>query len=174
MKIILAMVLSVDGKSTKWDLKDQSWASREDKIHLIKLISENNLILMGGKTYETSKKHIKPKEGKLRIVLTRDPEKFSDEEIPGQLEFRNQRIEELIKDLENEYENMLLLSGEGLNKEFFEAGLIDEIILTIEPKLFGNGHGMISDSKLDYDLKLLNFEKLNEQGTMLLHYAVSR
>lgn len=173
MKITLAMVLSVDGKSTKWDLPDQSWASEEDKLHLIKLISENNLILMGGKTYESAKTHISPKEGKLRIVLTRNPQKFSGEEIPGQLEFVNQPVEELIKDLEYKgFNKMLLLSGEGLNKELFEAGLIDEIILTVEPKIFGSGRGMVSGAKLDLNLKLLKHEKLNGQGTMLLHYRV--
>lgn len=166
------MVLSVDGKSTKWDMPDQSWASEEDKLHLIKLISENNLILMGGKTYETAKSHLKPKEGKLRIVLTRDPQKFSGEEIPGQLEFKNHPIKELVRELGEKYESMLLLSGEGLNKEFLEAGLIDEIMLTIEPKIFGSGHRMLSDSKIDLNLKLLKYEKLNEQGTILLHYAV--
>lgn len=173
MKIILAMVLSVDGKSTKWDLPDQSWASEEDKTHLIKLISENNLILMGGKTFEIAKNHIKPKEGKLRIVVTHDPDKFSQDLVEGQLEFTNLPIPELIKNLEGRsFEKMLLLSGEGLNKQFFEAGLIDEIILTVEPKIFGSGHGMVAESKLDIPLKLLSFEKLNEQGTLLLHYQV--
>lgn len=175
MKITLAMVLSVDGKSTKWDLPDQSWASEGDKIHLLKLISENNLILMGGKTYESAKRHIKPKEGKLRVVLTHNPEKFSKDFLKGQLEFVNQPIQKLVKNLENKgFAKMLLLSGEGLNKEFFEEGLIDELILTIEPKIFGSGHVMVSDSKLDLKLKLLSFEKLNEQSTMLLHYAVSK
>src|SRR3989344_8848283 len=150
MKIILAMVLSVDGKSTKWDLPDQSWASEEDKTHLVKLISENDLILMGGKTYETAKNHIKPKEGKLRVVVTHDPEKFSSEQTENQLEFTNQPIPELIQTLENRgFRQMLLLSGEGLNKQFFEANLINELILTVEPKIFGSGHGMVAEAKLD-------------------------
>lgn len=169
------MVLSVDGKSTKWDLTDQSWASPEDKAHLTKLISENDLILMGGKTYEFAKNYIKPQEGKLRIVITRDPEKFSSDKIDGQLEFTNQPIPELIQTLENRgFKQMLLLSGEGLNKQFLEANLINEIILTVEPKIFGTGHEMVSHAKLDLDLKLLSFEKLNESGTLLLHYKVLR
>lgn len=175
MHIILAMVLSVDGKSTKWDLPDQSWASEEDKIHLLKLISENDLILMGGKTYETAKKHIKPKEGKLRVVVTRDPEKFSTDLVKDQLEFTNLPISELVQSLENRgFKQMLLLSGAGLNKQFFEANLIDEIVLTIEPKIFGSGHGIIADTNLDLALKLMHCKRLNEQGTILLHYQVIR
>ena len=173
MNIVLAMVISADGKSTKWDFPDQSWASEEDKRHLIRLISENNLILMGGNTYQTAKKHLKVKEGKLRIVVTRDPQKFSGDEIKDLLEFTNLPINELVKSLEDRgFDQMLLLSGEGLNKQFFEEGLINEVLLTIEPKIFGSGHGMIAESKLDIPLKLLTFEKANEQGTLLLKYQV--
>jgi len=167
------MVTSVDGKSTKGNLPDQSWASSEDQKHLSKLISENDLILMGGKTYEFAKSHIKPSEGKLRIVVTHDPEKFSDDAIAGQLEFTNLSIPELIQNLENRgFNRMLLLSGENLNKEFFENDLIDEIYLTIEPKIFGSGKGMIAEFSLDVNLQLMEMEKLNEQGTILLRYKV--
>lgn len=173
MHIILAMVLSVDGRSTKGNLEDQSWASAEDKTHLQKLIAENNLILLGGKTYSIAKSHIKPSPGKLRMVLTHDEEKFKDDIIPGQLEFSNLGIEELIKSLEERgFEQMLLLSGENLNEEFFEKKLVDEIYLTLEPKIFGSGRGMVADSNLDICLRLLSFERLNENGTLLLHYQV--
>lgn len=173
MYVTLAMVLSVDGKSTKWDLPDQSWASQEDKTHLIKMILEHNLILMGGKTYEIAKKHIKPKEGKLRVVLSKDPSKFAGDQVEGQLEFTNQEIQALIQDLESRgFDKMLLLSGESLNKQFFEAGLVSELVLTVEPKLFGRGKGIISESDLDIDLKLISADKLNEQGTLLLRYEI--
>ena len=167
------MVLSVDGKSTKADLNDQSWASPEDQKHLSKLISENNLILMGGNTYELAKSHIKTSAEKLRIVVTRDPAQFSEDEIKDQLEFVNKPLHELISRLEDRgYNQMLLLSGENLNKEFFEQNFISEIYLTIEPKIFGSGKKMLVESVLDINLKLLSLEKLNENGTILLHYQV--
>lgn len=172
MKIILAMVLSADGKSTGGNLEDQSWASSEDQVHLQKLISENNLIFLGGKTYSIAKSHIKPSEGKLRIVLTRDAQKFKEDEIPGQLEFSDLGIEELIKSLEERgFEKLLLLSGENLNKEFFEKNLIDEIYFTLEPKIFGSGRS-VTAGDLDINLQLMAMEKLNEKGTILLRYKV--
>lgn len=175
MKIILAMVISVDGKSTKHNLPDQSWASSEDSKHLRKLISENNLILMGGKTYETAKSHIKPSEGKLRIVVTRIPKKYEGDKVDGQLEFVNGSVSEIVDGLEKRgFEQMLLLSGQKLNQEFLEANLIDEIYLTVEPKIFGSGNGILSETNLDIQLELLSMEKLNEQGTILLKYKVIR
>ena len=167
------MVLSVDGKSTNGDLPDQSWASSEDQLHLSRLISENNLILMGGNTYSLAKSHIKPAEGKLRVVVTRDPENYSDDKIEGQLEFVSGSVNEIVKELEHRgFEKMLLLSGESLNKEFFQNSLIDEIYLTVEPKIFGSGKGMVAESGLNLDLQLMEMEKLNEQGTILLRYKV--
>lgn len=148
MKIILCMVLSVDGKSTKHNLSDQSWASSEDQEHLSKLISENNLILMGGKTYELAKSHMKLSEGKLRVVVTHSLEKYSEDKVEGQLEFVSGSISEVVSNLENRgFKKMLLLSGENLNKEFFENNLVDEIYLTVEPKVFGSGKGMVSESR---------------------------
>ncbi len=175
MKIILAMVLSVDGKSTKHKLPDQSWASSEDQQHLSKLISEYELILMGGKTYETAKPHMELSEEKLRIVVTHDPEKYFNDKTSGQLEFVNGSVSQIVKDLEKRgFEKMLLLSGENLNREFFRANLIDEIYLTVEPKIFGSGNGIIAESDLNIQLELLSLDKLNESGTILLHYKVSK
>lgn len=174
MKIILAMVMSLDGHTTKWDLPDQSWASPEDKTHLMNLISENNLILMGGNTYSIAKKHIKPSQGKLRVVLTHDPKKYAADETPEQLEFTNEPIEKLIERLEGMgFEQMLLLSGENLNKEFFEKKLINEIVLTVEPKIFGSGRGILADGKTELNLKLKEMDKLNDNGTLLLTYEVT-
>ncbi len=175
MKITLAMVLSVDGKSTKGSQTDQSWASKEDQKHLQKLISENSLILMGGKTYSSAKSHIKSSEGKLRVVLTHEPEKYNDDYIEGQLEFVSGSVIKIVSDLEKRgFKQMLLLSGENLNREFFEENLVDEIYITLEPKIFGSGKGLAANFELDVNLELIEMRKLNEKGTILLRYKVLR
>ena len=100
--------------------------SEEDKKHLSKLISENNLILMGGNTYALAKPHMKLKEGKLRVVVTHRTEEYSADEIKGQLEFVSGEISGIVSNLEKRgFGQMLLLSGENLNKEFFKENLID-------------------------------------------------
>ena len=48
--------------------------------------------------------------------------------------------------------------------------LISEIILTIEPKIFGTGLSLFAQD-LEVDLKLLDFKKLNE-NTLMLKYQV--
>ena len=88
MKVIVAMVMSVDGKTTKWDETNiYTWTSPEDQKQFFSLIEENNAIAMGRKTYSAAKHLIKLSPLKLRIILTQKPELYED--IPGQLEFRS-------------------------------------------------------------------------------------
>ena len=175
MKVILAMVESVDGKTTHGDdPKVFHWTSREDQQHFKRLVEQAKLIVMGSKTYEAAKGMLQHQNGKLRVVLTRSPEKYADQVIPGQLEFTNEPPQELMARLEQlGYTELLLASGAQVNGLFFNAGLVDEILLTIEPKLLGKGNPIALQENL-IDLTLLKLEKLNDRGTLLLHYKINK
>lgn len=172
MRVILAIVTSLDGRSTKGDLPPFKWSSEEDRLHLRSLIKKNNLIVFGGSTYRSYNSKIKPIKGKLRVVLTRNPKKFEKDVVPGQLEFSSESPKQLIKRLEKiGYKQMLLLSGASLNTIFFKEKLINELHLTLEPKIFGSGKGL-TDEALDLSLELKSCKKLNRDGTLLLKYRV--
>jgi dihydrofolate reductase len=68
------------------------------------------------------------------------------------------------------YTSVLLGGGSFLNSLFLEKKLISEIVLTIEPKIFGAGLSLFNKD-LDADLKLLEIRNLNE-NTVMLHYQV--
>ena len=172
MKVILAMVQSLDGKTTKWhDPHLHTWTSQEDQQYFAKLIEHHKLIIMGRKTYEVAKPMIKPQLDKFRIVLTNHPEQFDNEKV-GQLQFTKEGPTELVRRLEKKgYKEGLLVGGAHTNTEFLEEHLVDEVWLTIEPKIFGSGNELIQGS-VDVNLELLSIEKLNERGTLLLKYKV--
>ena len=78
MKVTMVMLSSVDGKTTQGNNKNvYVWSSKEDQKHFFSINQKNNLIVMGRATYEASKPVIKLEKGKLRIVLTRSPNKYS-------------------------------------------------------------------------------------------------
>src|SRR3989344_543184 len=116
MKVILAAVTSTNGKLTRGDDPDiYKWTSKEDQEQFFKLLEQAGLIVMGSSTYESAKdmirKSLKPQISQitpktLRIILTSNPEKYKDEEIPGQLEFKNETPLQLINQL-TEYNEML-------------------------------------------------------------------
>ena len=175
MKITLAMVASADGKTTHGDdPKVFRWTSKEDQQHFKRLVEQAKLIIMGSKTYDAAKKMLQHQQGKLRVVLTRSPEKYADQVIPRQLEFTSETPQELVARLEKQgHTELLLASGAQVNGLFFNAGLIDEILLTIEPKLLGKGNPLAIQENL-IDLTLLSIEKLNDRGTLLLHYKINK
>jgi len=70
------------------------------------------------------------------------------------------------------YKNMIMAGGPHLTTSFFQKKLIDELWLTIEPKIFGTGGNLVIEEKLDIDLRLLNIEKVNGKGTLITKYAV--
>lgn len=167
------MVLSVDGKSTKEDKGPKHWASKEDQQHFFKTLGKSKLIVMGGNSYRESQSVIKPSPTQLRIVLTRNPQKYKKYMVRGQLEFRDNSPLELVKSLEKQgYKEMLLVSGENLNSEFMKSNLITDLWLTIEPKIFGKGKSLMSVENFDVRLKLTSIKKLNRKGTLLLKYKV--
>ena len=69
------------------------------------------------------------------------------------------------------YENVALLGGPSTNFAFLRENLVDEIFLTIEPVMLGKGIPLSVGGELCARWKLLETRRLNEKGTLLLHYA---
>lgn len=172
MKITCVMVQTVNGKITEGEeSRIYKWTSKEDKAHFEGMVAKHNCIIMGSSTYEAAKKVIKPEAGKLRIVLTRSPEKYAEVEIPGQLEFKTVPPRELVDMLIEKGITEILLAGGGqINALFFNENLVDELYLTVEPVLFGEGKNIVDETVSEVPLQLITVEKLNEKGTILLHY----
>lgn len=174
MKIILVAAMSVDGKITRGDEADVAeWTSPEDKDFFSNIIKENKLIVMGSATYESVKQDLSHSAERLRIIMTRYPEKYKNDFIKDQLEFTDLSPTDLIKNLTKRgFKQMLLLGGAKIYGIFLKERLVNEIYLTIEPKIFGKGKPLVDLQELKVELKLQSIKKLNEQGTLLLYYKL--
>lgn len=174
MKLILVMVTSLDGRSTWGDREGtHEWNSEEDKKHFQKVIKNARLLIMGSSTYEGAKNNMEHSEGRKRIVITRDPSKYDSAKIPGVLEFTNEKPADLIQRLTYEgNEEGYLLGGAHTNTEFLKNNLIDEFWQTLEPKILGQGNGIVGEEMIDVNLRLISYERINNKGTLLLKYQV--
>lgn len=178
MKVTLINVSSIDGKLTKWTRsKIYEWSSPEDFAHFQKVRAEHNLIVMGSTTFDLVKDNeeagLKAEKERLRIILTSKPEEYKHYVVPGQMEFSDETPKQLINRLGKlGYNKMLLVSGGKVATSFFNEGLIDELLLTIEPKIFGTGEPLVQKEQFDITLQLISVNKLNAQGTLLLKYKV--
>ena len=175
MKVILVAVTSVNGKITNGGESNiYEWTSKEDQEFFFSGIENAKLIVCGSATYNIVKNHIKHKEGRLRIVLTKSAEEYKKDALPGMLEFTSETPQEVIGRLDTEYQEMMLVGGSKIYSAFMKSGLIDEIFLTLEPVVFGSGKNLFEEGEFSRKLELLSSEKLNERGTILLKYKVLR
>jgi dihydrofolate reductase len=67
---------------------------------------------------------------------------------------------------------MLVVGGAHIATSFLKEQLIDELWLTIEPKIFGVGGNFVIEEKLDIKLQLISCERVNLQGTLITIYSV--
>lgn len=164
MKIILMMAMTADGKIAKNSDHFPDWTSKEDKRIFSKITKEHGVVIMGEKTFRTFPK---PLPGRLNVVFTLEknlPETENVKWVSGELE-------KVLEELEKAgHESAVLGGGTNLNTQFLKKGLISEIYLTVEPKIFGDGMGVFGGD-FDLDLKFLGYEMINESA-ILLKYEV--
>jgi dihydrofolate reductase len=172
MKTILIFVSSLDGKVTKWGEPNvRSWSSHQDQDYYKKVWNESRLIIMGSSTYNADTFNPSPEHQ--IIVMTSHPDRYKSFEVPGQMEFTNETPVELSFRFANKgHQQMLVVGGPHVATSFLKEQLIDELWLTIEPKIFGAGENFATDAKLDINLSLIHSDKVNDQGTLITKYAV--
>ena len=73
-----------------------------------------------------------------------------------------------------DHTKVLLAGGARVYSSFIKEGLVDEIYLTVEPVIFGQGKPLLADGDSDVNLKLVSSKKLNKNGTLLLKYIVKK
>jgi dihydrofolate reductase len=172
MRIILVFVSTVDGKITRWgDPKVSSWTSEEDKKYFREIWNEAPLIVMGSNTYRAEK--LGSRRDHFIIVMTRHPSAYEEMEVKGRLEFTDESPARLVSRLKKaSFRTMLVVGGAQIATSFLKAELIDEIWLTIEPKIFGKGGNFVIEQELDLELRLISCERVNAEGTLITKYKV--
>jgi dihydrofolate reductase len=163
MKVFIIAVMSLDGFIARSeDEKSFDWTSKEDKEFFIERTKKARVVVFGAKTYETIGK---PLNDRLNIVYSKT-KKFEG------VEMTDKAPKELIKDLESRgFSEVAVCGGASIYTLFMKAGVVDEIYLTIEPVIFGQGIKLFNE-KLDFKLELLESKILNSQGSLLLWYKV--
>ncbi len=164
MHIILMMAVTVDGKIAKDSGHFPDWTSKEDKRMFAEVSKSHGVVIMGENTFSTLPG---PLPGRLNVVFTLEDHKMPIESV----KWVSGDPRAVISELENMgYDSAILGGGSYLNNVFLKKGLIDEIMLTVEPKIFGSGLSLFTD-EADVDLKIKEAKKLND-NSVLLHYRV--
>ncbi len=162
--VTMMMAVTVDGKIAKDKTQFANWTSKEDKKLFVEISKFHGVVMMGENTFKTFPS---PLPNRLNVVFSREK---NPPMIDG-VKWVSGDPKKVLKELEEiGYTSALLGGGSFLNSLFLENKLINEIILTMEPKIFGEGLSLFNKD-LDADLKLLEFKKLND-NTLMLKYQV--
>lgn len=172
MKIVLIVAQSLDGFITRHDEPGAGWASAADQKWFRAGLRQFDAQVMARKTYETVRDEIKPDaaDAPVRMVMTRDPATYAPETIPQKLEFSDAGPAAIIAHLrEAGCEACALLGGATVHDLFLDAGLVDELWVTVEPRLFGTGTPVVANRR-DQQLKLIAVERLPDSDSVVLKY----
>jgi dihydrofolate reductase len=160
----------------------KDWTSEEDFSNLKSEMSKFTLLLLGLNTYKLNSPVAKlenyqvPNDGFHRVILTTKPEVFANHQLPGRRDFISATPEEFVAIYKNRYKKCLILGGASVYKQFYEAELVDEMIITKEPVSIDTGEDprplklFVDYTTDDLDLPKPKRKTLNSRGTELLIY----
>ncbi|HKJ65687.1 MAG TPA: dihydrofolate reductase family protein [Desulfopila sp.] len=165
MKVSLIMAQTLDGFISRSSNEFVDWTGNADKRFFVRATKKAGVIIMGSRTYDTIGR---PLPGRKNVVLTRNKSRISND---ANLVFTSQEPQKILLDLKAEgYESVALIGGSEINSLFAKLNLINEVFITIAPRLFGIGLTLFNVS-LDCNLQLVSSKTL-EENYILLHYKV--
>lgn len=167
LKVTMMMAVTADGKIAKTSDHFPDWTSKEDKKAFARISKEHGVVIMGDKTFFTFPS---PLKDRLNVVFTLEK---NPKTIEG-VKWVSGEPEKVLEELEQMgYKSAILGGGAFLNGLFLEKKLIDELIINIEPKIFGEGLSLFRGD-FNIDLKLLSCENINENSIMLRYKVLYR
>lgn len=176
MEVTLIAAQSLDGYIAQHDIPGTGFTSPADKRHFRSVLADFDTSVFGAGTYRVSRDYIRPQlsTARRRIVLTRSPHRFATDSVPGQLEFTSETPRQVVDRLRTEGSRRCALLGGGqIHRLFLDAGLVDRLLITLEPRLFGEGTPLV-DGRVDTRLELEDVRRLPESDSLLVAYRVRR
>ncbi len=162
------MAQTLDGRIAKDANHFPDWTESADKKFFRARTKESGVMIFGRTTFETLPGVL---PGRLSVVLSRSAGEWDQKE--ENLVFTSLQPAALLAKLESlGYENPILAGGTTINKLFAEVKLIDEMIVTVSPLIFGHGMNVMGE-KVEMDLSLEKFEKIGD-NTLALWYKVNK
>ncbi len=167
MKVILYMAITPNGLIAKPD-DDTGFVSDLEWRGFLKMMEKAGNNVMGRRTFEVSLKDGRFPYNVLNVVMTHKKlkNKWGDKVI-----FTAASPKKVVKMLEKQGFKIALVGGGRLDASFIKAGLVDELILDVEPTVFGKGINLFEGQDFNARLKLIGTKKLSK-NEIQLHYKV--
>lgn len=159
------MAMTADGMIARDSMQAVDWTGKADKGYFVRVTREAGVMIMGSRTFDAIGRAL---PGRKNIVMTRDKRRQSRD---PDLIFTDRTPGQIISDLDRQgFSSAALIGGAVVNTLFIKEGLVDEIHVTLVPRLFGKGLSLFAES-LDIQLELLDVQKITS-AHILVKYRV--
>jgi dihydrofolate reductase len=165
-RYIAFVAASIDGRISLSSKHPPDWTSKEDWDFFQKSLSRIDTVVVGRHTYQSVAARLRKRN---TFVLSSRPKTLVRR---GTVTFVNPANVSLPK-LLGGYKSVAILGGGAVYRFMLEQGLLDEIFVTVEPLIFGRGKEMFAGGTRTTRVSLLSAKRLNQEGTLLLHYQVN-
>ena len=151
---------------------DLSWLFHDADYGYTSFYARVDTVLMGRRTYETALSFAQwPYAGRKAVVFTRrgdlavaSPDTVATSRPPA----------DVVRELRTRAGGVLWLVGGGeLALECFDAGIVDDLIVSVHPLILGGGTPLVPQGTRRTDLALVN-ERCFPSGLVQLVYRVER
>ena len=173
-KLKYHVATTIDGFIAHKDHTIDGFVAEGDHVtdYLESLKTDYDNVLMGRRTYEFGFQYgvTNPYPWMKQYVLSRSMDKSPDENV----ELVSDNIFEFVRELKKGTgKDIYLCGGAELATSLFKEKLIDEIILKLNPVVFGTGLPLFSETIKHGALELLD-SKVYANGVALLRYQVKK
>ncbi|MBI5135429.1 dihydrofolate reductase family protein [Candidatus Uhrbacteria bacterium] len=172
-RCIALVVGSIDGRVSLTARSRPVWASAEDQKFFRTMLARADAVVVGRNTYAASKGLLRGKSVYLFSRRGRSPSRHSGltrMTEPIVINPKQANLRAMLK----KHRQVCILGGAMVYQTMLDAGLIDDLYVTIEPLIFGHGKPMFDGGKQTKQFRLLSARRLNKDGALLLRYAVRR
>jgi len=174
MKVVLAMSISLNGLVAR-ENGEEDWLPSEGWDEFLTEVINFGNFIMGRETYELVTKlypdyNFDNVTGSRKVIVSRN-KAFVVKDEAYQIVHSPEEALSLLES--SEMNSALLIGGGKLNSEFLIRGLVDEIWLTVNPFILGEGRPFIAPKNFDKELNLLSCEQITKDR-LLVKYSVSK
>lgn len=169
--LTLIAAQSLDGFIARPGQPGTAFCSDADAAFLRATLQRFDSLIMGRRTYETLRGRIQSSTTTqfLRKIITRTPEDYASETKPDLIEFSDAEPPQIMAELaQRGRRKTALLGGGEIYTQYLASRQVDEVWLTLEPKLFGGGTPLLTAPQ-ELDFEFVASTQLSTH-TLLLKY----
>ncbi len=169
MKVILYMAITANGYIAR-ENGDTPWSEEEFEAYY-DFVKERGNVVVGRNTYKLMKEGGDfEKCGNPMVVIVSEKNENKNDMNTIFVSSPREAVEVL---KEKGFEEIVVGGGGTLNAGFLKEGLFNEMILDVEPLVFGKGIKLFKDTDAEVKLELLEISKLSA-STIRLRYGVMK